>query len=715
MSIDSYDPCPCGSGKKLKFCCHAIVGDMTKVAKLQQNHQVHAADAILDKIESKLQPTDTGVAWVGISRATNRITENQHSEAQAILAQIVKQFPENIFAVAMHATTSFTADSWDKAKPIVQRAFQKCSAAHPQIVSNLAMAIAARMFGQRKYMSSRQYLTFAMRFAPEQDRQDVFVALLEFDSNRQIYYPLRSVHVLEEYAGSEERQKQALRAMKLAGVGCYSQPATLYVRLLEDEPDNAILWLNAGLCQAWDGDEAAAAKSLHRTAELRDDVEAAIEFETLAQLLDHNCDDNSMHIGAIEYPVKTVSKLLTALDKYKEVYRTDQSQHDPQVSGLYLLLDREFDADSFNANEKSWEELPQIVGQLTILDSDDEQGARAFVSAFEGERLEKACQVFEQGAGEEAEEGERKEAPNQESTRSVSKELFSLIPQFFVAPGIPTSIREGWRKAHWAQAVNEFWMNGEQRCLDGASPLDSAGKPEKKMALAAAVRVLDAFAEVENSQINLPQLCEKLQLDPPQQIPVGPDISLNLFTAAQLHRLPVQELSDQQLAYVLNRALLIHHSVFLYDVLTEVLKRPECLKNVDLERVYGTMTELCRDRDEYEAALGWIEKSKEIAQQGDNAFEDTLKIELRELMLRLDAPDNPGLSELLQRFQQFYFTKVPQLEGHLTELLKSYGVSPETLSSIVSDGSTGGGVWTPESAAQAEQSGEQKLWLPGQD
>ena len=53
--LDVYQLCPCGSGKKLKFCCQAIVGEMLKIAELQQSHQHRAALTLLETIEKKVQ------------------------------------------------------------------------------------------------------------------------------------------------------------------------------------------------------------------------------------------------------------------------------------------------------------------------------------------------------------------------------------------------------------------------------------------------------------------------------------------------------------------------------------------------------------------------------------------------------------------------------------------------------------------------------------
>ena len=49
MAIEPYSPCPCGSGRKLKFCCQAILSEMERVLEFQQNNQPRMALAALDE------------------------------------------------------------------------------------------------------------------------------------------------------------------------------------------------------------------------------------------------------------------------------------------------------------------------------------------------------------------------------------------------------------------------------------------------------------------------------------------------------------------------------------------------------------------------------------------------------------------------------------------------------------------------------------------
>ena len=43
MAVDPYAMCPCGSGKKLKFCCSDLVGEIEKIHRMIEGEQPRAA------------------------------------------------------------------------------------------------------------------------------------------------------------------------------------------------------------------------------------------------------------------------------------------------------------------------------------------------------------------------------------------------------------------------------------------------------------------------------------------------------------------------------------------------------------------------------------------------------------------------------------------------------------------------------------------------
>ena len=130
-----------------------------------------------------------------------------------------------------------------------------------------------------------------------------------------------------------------------------------------------------------------------------------------------------------------------------------------------------------------------------------------------------------------------------------------------------------------------------------------------------------------------------------------------------------------------------------------------------------TLAELSRDQQRLDEALEWIDKATEHAQQQENAFEQVLQSRLRELMLRMENPDDPVLSERLRLMIEYYGPKIPQIRDYLASMCEQFGITPpwDAMSGMMQPAmgsETAGGVWTPDGTADE---GSRKLWLPGQD
>ena len=53
MAIDIYKACPCGSGKKIKFCCGDLAADIERVVRMIQGDQRVAALQLVNKLLGK--------------------------------------------------------------------------------------------------------------------------------------------------------------------------------------------------------------------------------------------------------------------------------------------------------------------------------------------------------------------------------------------------------------------------------------------------------------------------------------------------------------------------------------------------------------------------------------------------------------------------------------------------------------------------------------
>src|SRR4051812_33943233 len=99
MSVNNYDPCPCGSGKKFKFCCHVIADDMDRIVRLMDGNQPRVALHQLDSLAVK-HPRN---AWVGTTRAMLALDLNDPATARDILKKVLEDHSDNELAIVLYA------------------------------------------------------------------------------------------------------------------------------------------------------------------------------------------------------------------------------------------------------------------------------------------------------------------------------------------------------------------------------------------------------------------------------------------------------------------------------------------------------------------------------------------------------------------------------------------------------------------------------------
>lgn len=717
MAFDPYDPCPCGSGKKIKFCCHDVVADMEKVGRLQEGGQTQRAVEALDALAAQ-HPKNP---WVLTSLAAQLLDVGDAGRARETLHTVLKQTPDHPYALALLAALVFAVEGYEGAKPVFHRALQKCSGSYPNMLARVALGIAEEAHDAGRYMSAREHLALGLRLVQgEEGRRDVFMQLMEFEGNSEIPYPLRSVHQFAQFSGTEEQDQQHALALKLSFLGLWAEAAGVLTKLAEEVPESVAVQQNLGFCHAWDGNLKAAAAALHRAAELQEDFEASVELETIAQLVDLDTTEDRIRIGVAEYAVPTLSRLLSEFDEHDRLVRVElpPEQTDGGVlAGVYYVLDRPV-GDEPLAVDASTDAIPEVQGQILLFDSIEESDLppRATITGREGESFDAVTSLFTELLGDRAEPRNT----DQEATDSLPVELQALSWRWYFPPKTPVGVQRELESRQWRVVVDETWPTTSLAGLGGRTPNDVAEDDSANVALAAAIQVLDAHCNGNQFELDVPALRSRFGLPETASLAVDDETPLNSLSSMQIARIPVDGLSDTRLAELVNRALLIRHGAFLRRLLTEVLNRPSCRETVDLDRCHQTLADLERARFDVPAALEWIRKGAEASTGGDD-FERKLRWKLLELRYRIEQVDDPELAPLLQHLWSYFGTKLPQLRQHLEQTVAAAGIDPPWANeSIITAGATassGEGLWTPGAGGEPADSGgegEKKLWVPGE-
>ncbi len=715
MDSDPYHPCPCGSGNKLKFCCADVATEMEKVERQLASNQMRMALQGLDKLADAHPDSQ----WVLTALGATLINENQPGRAKDVLARLLKKHPQQPYANALFALAAFNEDGFPESKRAINRACKLSTAAFPDIMSSLAAAVSSARLEAGQFLAARQSLVLAMRLAGDDRRPALFQQLVALDGEGTIPYPLRSVRQPVELQGIDPSNDAVRMAGRLAAVGCWDEAAKALDRLSEEHPDHAGLACNIGLYHAWDGDQAAAAVAFRKSARCETDFDTAVERELLAQLLEETALEHGVPIRVRKFEIESVSRLLTRLDEFRRLVRMEEDPDADEEGGSdrpaarYFVLHRELHETEDYASWGS-DDVPQIIARVTIFDRDPEgdQAAQAFLMGLEGDELEQSLELFRSAAGELAAAVDL--GSEDDITGHISHDRLTLRWAGHIPTDAPGMVARTTLDQWWQRVIETGWPDTPLRPLGGKSPRQAGEDPSLKVALAAAVLALDAHADARHFLLPIERIREQLGVAAPAPLSVTEQTNLNALTLIQLGRVSLKDLSTEQFSQMMKRSTVVRQSRLLFAVLQEALERPEeLIDNVARDRVYASLSGLSARSLRHEEALDWTRKGREHAEGQPHPFEHVLEWKMRELSLRIEDPQDPQLTRLLEDLWQNYGAKLPQLREYLVTLVGVAGVKAPWDASILAPdaGMSGAPAWT--STSEPVSGTGSKLWLPG--
>ncbi len=718
MSLEPYSPCPCESGKKLKFCCADIATEMLKALQLHEGGQTRAARKILEKLHRK-QPAR---AWISTSYAGVLLSMEEPEAAREVLKELLEENPNHPIGRILDATAALDIEGYDQARPAIHRAFTKGVKHHPEMIGSMAAGISSILLDEGRYMASRQHLAFALRFVQAEDREQVIMRLLEFDSDLSIPYLFRSVHNLKPLDDllNEEQQAVFKKSLGLSALGCWHEAAAVLTPLTQEYPDSANLWTNIALFHAWDGNEEAAAEIFHRAGRLAEDRQQAISCETLGQLLDHESNPSFQRNYYYACNKHSVSQLLSKLDDVPRFIRQSLSpeQEERAPTNFYQILDREPGEDKI-APPIDFETLPRFVGSFALVETPDNkvycrisseqecaQEIRQFLEEIVGDFIEIATITNEQG----------EELHASDTIDSGWQEYQKLEELFFYDSDCYECSLSELEREKWGYFVDQLWPNTPFSALNNKTPLEAAENDELAVPLAAAVNIFDVFANQFSYQLDTDALRERLGLEKEEPFEIEDDAQLNSCEVLEMLRIPLEKLTDEQLEQILKRSQLIQHARFSDQVLEAALKREGVIDEEQYPHALQTYVEVAMKTFKYDVALERVQLAREWTEKTNQKPVKVMQWDLLELRIRLENPEDPELFLLLDRMYQQYLRKMPDVESVVTGLLVMHKVAPPWLGGniVTPDGSSETGeIWSPEKEAEASSGG--KLWLPGQE
>ena len=710
MTQLAYQKCPCGSGKKVKFCCcHDITAELDKLIRLASGEQRAAA---LDQVTRLVASKGPRAALLCL-KAHLEFQLGKPAEARDTVDALVQAAPENPTSLMLRsAVVAMEAASGDDSSArrealrdaIVkfQRALERAEDGWLFGTDIAIELLCGLLVVQGEYLAARAHLT--LRAAMMQDDQRSWEQLMSL-----MRLPL-PVALKEEFAlegappagAAWESRFQQVR--DLESQARWLAAAEHLQKLVDEFPQEPLLLRHLGAMRALVAQTREAADAFHRFAAL-DNVpyDERVEAEALAQLLDRLQGAPHENVR-ITFEVKDTDRLMERLlsDRRSPQQQVDlpAGEGEPPPKAVFLLLDRPVP----NAGSGlRVDELPQILGAMSLYGKQTDREARLEVHASRDVDLTRVREIAQEIGGDALSEG----GPDEVTQRMISlgKELRW---RNFIPEKLPQAKFQELMAENAEATIYRRWPQQPLESLDGRKPAEVAGQQAYQVRLAGAVLVLEMLADIEDLgvEIDFNRLRKELQL-PPRELLTFSDAEAGDVPLVRLSYLKLDSLSDNQLMAYYQQAFSVNMRSAIYHLGNEVLRRGLSNQHLTPAQIWAQVTEVSRT---HEQMVDLVRRGRELAAttKDRQLLQTVLMTELRMWLAEQD----------LVRFQQTVQDLVQQRfinSQDAAQILTNVGIAPGPAGSFAQPAAAKPqGLWTPDSAATAP--GEKpRLWVPGMD
>jgi tetratricopeptide (TPR) repeat protein len=528
MALDPYEPCPCGSGKKFKWCCQPVYPQIDKAFQLDAEGQHEMALRTME--EACAQHPDNPEVW---GRKAHLLYQmDKAEEAETALEKAFEVNPNYPFGLYLRGRFRLFEGEIPGALLLFRKAADIYDSNARSVLAHIQSLIAECELKLNRPVAARAAVQLASKYDPANTDfrtalENLFGATSHFPAAANQEYTFRKLPT----SAPADRQASWQRALTTAATGKLTDATRAFEELTTDQPEEAAGWYNLGLTRAWLGDNARAVEALDRCVQLDSDETQAGQTWALAEVLlcGHGTEEQANYLEyTAVFPIRNpemMVKLLQQLERERRLVGVQQRQEDGVLTGL--LVER---AQTLVVGQPAGQ-TPRLGAYFMIV------GEMLRLWNVNREAFEAATDEMRQRGGP---------ALGDPYVRPGPAHFGDVLAEGLAFPVNATSEAEGKKQMEEFQQryLEEKWLHQPLRSLSQVPPVDAAGHVGLRKKLRGVLQFLQDCAALIGWTYDFDRLRRKLGLLA-SAATVAVDITV--LSAADLASLQVDTLADDQL------------------------------------------------------------------------------------------------------------------------------------------------------------------------
>jgi tetratricopeptide (TPR) repeat protein len=706
MPVDPYALCPCGSGKKLKFCCGDLAGEIEKIHRMIEGDQPRAA---LRHVELALAKNPGRASLLDL-KAALELSLQEVQAARVTVDEFVKKHPDSSTAHACQALLLAETGDAPAAVRSLQRALALLDHDMPQRVLEAIGIVGRALLATGHVVAAQAHLWLHAAIAPEEDMRsrELLVGLNHYSGLPLI---LRDQLHFRAWPADAPWAGEAQQAADLADHGRWQQATAIIERLGQKYGADPTLVYNRALLGGWLADEKALVAGLHAFAQMDVPLDDAVEAEAIAQLLDPDRRDEQLDSLLQSYDVCDLDALVGrfASDPHVESFEVDPAalaSDGPRPRNTYVLLDKPLPS---TGADLSRSDVPCLAGVIAVYGRQTDRRERLELTIDKGPTFEATVSILKQVAGDALGELVEERVVGQVSATEQALNWRWQFPR-----DTPPELRRRLLAEERYAAIVERWPEVRRPALGGKSPREAANEADLRTPLMAAVLILEQGGKNDRNAAAIEELRSNLNLPQPETID-GASIDGASLPLVRVTRLKIETVTDDNLVKLYRRAILAGADAAVARVAQESVRRPSIAERIRPADAYRRMI----------AAEGDLDRALELLDEArawsKSAGESAANWDLTELQLHIVTGNASRFQETLERIEREHLDD-PLVAQELYQILYEAGMIPgegqpmpqprEVESAEVGTLPDPGGarIWTPDSERPAGK--KTSLWTP---